>query len=458
MKRISIYPKSLRFILPFAHFVAGKKSSVYLKELEKSQWLSADKIRRIQWKRLKAMLHHAYQNVPFYRRRFRVNGLAPDDIKTPSDMLKLPILTREELRKAISNGEILAGNMNSNRFRRNSTGGSTGKPLVFYNDKIQFEYRWASTNRNLRWTGYNIGEKIIKVWSGTQYLARSATLKERVGNFTWRRKVLSAYRMDEPTMEKYAQVIKEYKPRLLVGYTSALYLLAKYMEKKGIDDVHVDAVIATAETLFSGYRSIIEDRFNSKVFNRYGSREFSTLAHECEKHFELHMNAENLFVEVIRDGEHVAPGESGEIIVTDFHNFCMPFIRYRIEDIGVPSDEKKCNCGRGLPLLKMVEGRVHNVLVTPDGRFIPGEFFPHLFKDLKGIKQFQVIQKVKDKLLIRIVKGEDYTQKEMDKALAVIKKYFGENMEILLEFMEEIPPPPSGKCHFTICSLPIKFS
>ena len=429
-----------------------------MKELEKSQWLGADEIRRMQWKRLKAMLRHAYQNVPLYHRRFRDSGLKPDDIKTASDMLKLPPLTREELREAISNGEILARNISSNRFRENRTGGSTGKPLVFYNDKVQLEYRWASTNRNMRWTGYDIGDKIIKLWSGAQYLDRSASLKERVGNYMWRRKVLSAYHMDESTMEKYVESIREYEPKLVVGYTSALYLLAKYMEKEGIDDVRVDAVIATAETLFPGYRTVIKDRFNSEVFNRYGSREFSTLAHECEEHSELHMNAENLFIEVVRNGEHAVAGEPGEILVTDLYNFCMPFIRYIIEDIAIPSDEEKCSCGRGLPLISTIKGRVHNLLVTPEGRYIPGEFFPHLFKDFKGVKQFQVIQEVKDKLLIRIVKGKDYTEDEIKKALAVTKDYFGEDMEILVEYMEEIPPSPSGKRHYTICKVPIKFS
>lgn len=458
MNKISIYPNSLRFILPFAHFIMGKKSSVYLKELEKSQWLSADEIRRIQWKRLKAMLHHAYQNVPLYHRRFRDSGLKPGDIKTASDMLKLPTLSREELKEAVSSGEILARNISSNRFRENRTGGSTGKPMVFYNDRIQLEYRWASTNRNLRWTGYDIGDKIIKLWSGAQYLDRSASLKERTGNRMWRRKILSAYHMDETTMEKYVESIKEYRPKLIVGYTSALYLLAKFMEKEGIDDVQVEAVIATAETLFPGYRAIIKDRFNAEVFNRYGSREFSTLAHECEGHCELHMNAENLFVEVVRSGEHATAGEPGEILVTDFYNFCVPFIRYRIEDLAIPSDEENCSCGRGLPLISTVQGRVHSLLVTTEGRYIPGEFFPHLFKDVKGVKQFQIVQEVKDKLLIRIVKGEDYAQKELEKALVIIKEYFGEDMEISLEYMEEIPPSPSGKRHYTLCRLPIKFS
>lgn len=458
MRKVSVYAKSLRFILPFAHFVKGKKSSVYLKELERSQWLSTDEVRRIQWKRLKGMLRHAYENVPLYHRQFRDSDLKPDDIKSASDMLRLPPLTREELRKAVSSGEILARNVGSNRIRENRTGGSTGKPLVFYNDKVQLEYRWASTNRNMRWTGYDIGDRIIKLWSGAQYLDRSASLKERVGNYTWRRKVLSAYHMDESTMEKYVETIKEYQPKLIVGYTSALYLLAKYMEKEGIDDVKVDAVIATAETLFPGYRTIIEDCFNAEVFNRYGSREFSTLAHECEEHSELHMNAENLFIEVVRNGEHAASGERGEILVTDLHNFCMPFIRYRIEDLAIPSDEEKCGCGRGLPLISTVKGRVHSLLVTTEGRYIPGEFFPHLFKDVKGVKQFQVIQEVKDKLLIRIVKGEDYVENETEKALAVTKDYFGENMEILVEHVEEIPPSPSGKRHYTVSQVPIEFT
>lgn len=454
---MKIYPRILRGLLPAAHFIEGKKSSAYFKELKKSQWLKKEEIMSLQWKRLLTMIRHAYTNVPFYHRRFKENNLTPEDINRPSDLLELPTISKDDVRHAMTSREICARNISPSRFRRNSTGGSTGRPLTFYNDKIQLEYRWASTNRNLEWTGCRIGDRIIKLWSDSQYLAGSAGLRARVGNFLWRRKVLSAYRMDVQQMEKYVATIKEYKPKLIVGYASALYLLARFMEKEGVKDVHADAVISTAETLFPAYRKVMEDRFNCRVFNRYGTREFSTLVHECEEHSELHVNAENLFVEVVKDNEHAAPGESGEIIVTDLHNYCMPFIRYRIEDIGVASDES-CSCNRGLPLLERVEGRVHDILIGEEGRFIPGEFFPHLFKDSRGIRQFQVIQERKDELLIRIVKTDYYQKEEMDKALAVVKQYFGENMVVRLESVEEIPLTKSGKFQYTICRLPIKFS
>jgi len=450
----SLYSKTLRSILPYVHSMTGKKSSRFLKELERSQWQGPEEIKRLQWKRLKAMLDHAYQNVPFYHRRFKESGLKPSDITIPSDMLKLPILTKGDIRRGLG-GDIRAKNLREDRFVRNSTGGSTGEPLVFFNDKIQMQYRWASTNRNLRWTSYNIGDKIVKIWSATQDLARSATLESRLGNFFWRRRVLSAYHMDKKTMEEYLEILEEYQPHLVVGYSSALVLLSKYMKHEGVEE-DVGAVISTAETLFPHHKDLIADRFNCEVFNRYGSREFSTLAHECEAHSDLHMNAENLFIEIVRDDEHVVSGELGEIIVTDLHNFCMPFIRYSIGDMGVAADGT-CSCGRGLPLIEKIEGRIHSVLVTESGKFVPGEFFPHLFKDAEGIKKFQVVQEKKRSLLIRMVKGEAYSQEEMDKMLKIVERYFGENTEIAVEFVDEIPESESGKYHFTISKVPLDF-
>jgi phenylacetate-CoA ligase len=451
---MGLYARTLRSTLPFMHFLLHREKSAYLKELEKSQWLSPNELRDLQWRRLKAMLSHAHQNVPFYHSRFEDAGLKPDDIKEPSDLTKLPVLTKDDVRTAVASREILARNIPSNRFKRNSSGGSTGKPLEYFNDKIQLEYRWASTNRNMEWTGYKIGDKYAQLWSDTQYLARSATLKERASRFAWRRKILSAYRMDKPTMEEYFRVIKAYKPKLIVGYASALYLFAKFIESQGLNEALTKAVISSAETLYPEHRKVMEHAFNCKIFNRYGAREFSTLAHECEQS-QLHTNAENLFTEIIEDGEHAALGESGEIIVTDLHNFCMPFIRYRIEDVGSLSDEK-CACGRGLPTMDKVEGRVHDVLVGEGGRYIPGEFFPHLFKDLKGIEQFQVVQEKAGELVINVVKVEGFDEKQMNEALAVVRKYFGQNIRIKLEFVQQIPLTKSGKLRYTICNVPIK--
>jgi phenylacetate-CoA ligase len=254
----------------------------------------------------------------------------------------------------------------------------------------------------------------------------------------------------------YANKLRSFNPVLLEGYAEAIYLFAKFLQENNIE-LHLPAVLTSAQTLFDHQRTVIEKQFDTRVFNRYGTREFSGIAHECEKHEGLHINAENLIVEIINNGQKVKPGEVGEIIITDLNNYVVPFIRYHVGDVAVQSG-KKCPCGRGLPVISRVEGRLQSVIVGANGNYIIGGFFPHLLKDYKSINQFQVFQPDHKSIVLRIVKGDEFISSELDKAINKIRQYVGEDMKIEIEYVESIPLSESGKQQHTISKVSVPFT
>ena len=140
------------------------------------------------------------------------------------------------------------------------------------------------------------------------------------------------------------------------------------------------SVISSAQMLPQHSRELIENNLNCKVYDKYGSREFSGIAYECNKHFGHHVVAENYIVEILKDKEPAKENEVGEIVITDLNNYCMPLIRYRIGDLAKSLGTKTCDCGRGLPLIGDIQGRVQSIIVGANGKYLPGTYFSHLFK------------------------------------------------------------------------------
>ena len=218
------------------------------------------------------------------------------------------------------------------------------------------------------------------------------------------------------------------------------------MIKEGIDKLEPIAVTTTAEALSAHQRNEIGNAFDCEVFDHYGAREHAVGSFECPEHAGYHYSGDNGILECVRNNERVSTGEEGAILVTDFTHFSMPFIRYEIGDVGIPSDEL-CSCGRGLPLIKSVVGRISDIVVTPQNKFISGSLLSHIFKNL-NVKEFFVLQETKKKFIIKIVQNENYSLNDSEYILNSFKKYIGPELDINLEFVESIPTTKAGKRHF----------
>lgn len=443
--------KSMRYsIFRLYQWVRGHTLFKELNNLEVSQWKSPSEIKQLQWAKLKKILECSYSHVPYYRDILDNLCLTPDDINSPEDFRKLPILTKEEIEKHVS--QMVSGEYNQNDLVKNSTGGSTGRTLHFYVDKKKSGVRGAVVFRGNRLAGLDIGEKHAYLWGS----AFDISLQNKFVNKIYSEMVgpilfLSSYNLSDENMFVYAKKIMTYKPKVIIGYSSPLYIFAKYIKESKIEGIHPTSIISSAEVLYDYQRELIENVFGCKIFNRYGCREFGAIAQECSEHSGMHINAEHVYVECLKEnGEPATLGEKGELIITDLDNYGMPFIRYKIGDLGVLSD-KKCNCGRGLPLLEKMEGRTFDIIVGTNGRYLGGTFWTLLLRTaVEGIKQFQVVQESKNEINIKIIVDEVFRQDSIDVLIAKLYEHCGEDMQVSFEIVDEIPLTKSGKFRFVI--------
>jgi len=453
---MKIYNKILRYgIYPVMEKLMGTHTLKTLAELEKSQWWSPKKLKKLQEKRLRALIRHAYTNVPYYHRIFKERQLKPEDIRTQEDLRRLPILRKEDIRNNFE--DMIAKNIERKNMEVQVTGGSTGVPLKFMRNKSALSYYRASCYRAYEWGGLDIfGDKWASLWGSPFDIRRRDDIKSKLYYWVLRQKILPMFAVSDETMFKYAEILKKFRPKMIRGFASTLYLFANFLERNDINYVTPNSVLSTAEYIPDYQKKYISEQFNCEVFDNYSSREFS-IGQDCKEHMGFHISVENVVLECIKnDGEPVV-SEPGRFIVTDLANYAMPLIRYENGDMGTLTDEM-CTCGRGLPLIKSLSGRTSELIITPDDRMLTGAFFPHLFKDvLDGIKEYQIIQEKKDKLKLKLIKTENYSEKHLKYVLGNIKKYTGEDMEIDVEFVDEIPLARSGKRRAIISKIKIKF-
>ena len=421
--------------------------------LEQTQWWSWPQIQALQMRKLSALLEHAYAHVPFYRRWFQEAGMIPGDVKSPADLGKLPILAKRDIQDHCN--DLLAVGVDRGQLQPNHTGGSTGQPLTFYQDANYRTWGAADLLRNYRMTGYRLGMRWAFLWGsdydGTVHRGWRGRLKDRVVyNTLW----INTFDLSTDTLLQAAQDLVRWQPQILVAYVSSATLLARLARECGIRDIAPLAMQTSAEVLTSDDRRLLGDTFGCQLFDRYGCREVGNIAHECDAHRGLHVLAENNLVELLdRSGRPVAPGEVGRIVVTNLNNFAMPFIRYEVGDMAVAAPSN-CTCGRGLPLLESVVGRCSDIISSPSGKLLHGEFFTHLFYKIPGVYQFRVAQETIEDLRIQISPGPDFDPSAACAFLVdAIRKHADPAFRVSFEMCDHLPPASSGKYRFTVSNI-----
>jgi phenylacetate-CoA ligase len=336
-------------LMPLHHWFITREAGKRYRELRDSQWLSPAEVRRLQETKLEKLMHHAYGHVPYYREVFDRAGLKPTDVKTIDDLQRLPLLEKSHVREHLY-FDLLSDNHRKKDIQKIATSGSTGEPFVCYVDRHQLEMRWAATLRGMEYTGWRFGDRQVRLWHQTIGMSKTQVMRERIDAFFHRRKFVPAYEMTEANLPQAIAGMEQHDPALIDGYAESLNLLARYLERNPSTGLRPRGVITSAQVLPPQSREAIEREFGCRVFDKYGAREFSGIAWECDAHSGHHVVAENYIVEILRDGRPAAPGELGEVVITDLNNYCMPFIRYRIGDLAVAMDPRdQCPCGRGLP-------------------------------------------------------------------------------------------------------------
>ncbi len=417
----------------------------YASEFARTQFLSADALEEYRFGLLRDQLLHAFRHIPFYRRRFEQIGVTPLDLKSVADLRLLPVLTKRDIQD--SGAEILADNVPASLREQNQTGGSTGTPLQFWVDRERFDSRRASTDRHNSWAGLEPGDWHAHLW-GSRFDVGTVTRP----HITWRQRLL--YRnlalntslISDEDLAAYVNLVRAVRPRVMLAYAQSAVMFARYCQSQGVKDIRFESMITTAEMLLPGQRTLLESVFGGEVFNRYGSREFSVIASECEAHAGMHINADSLIVEVepVPDME---PG-IGRVLVTDLRNRSMPLIRYAIGDFACPLETETCRCGRALPRIAEIQGRVTDFLVTGDDRRISGISLALLAGDMPEVRQMQFVQRDRQMIQLRIVPGEGYGIGTLVELRRRMEPYLRGTTELAIVAVDRIASEASGKFRY----------
>jgi phenylacetate-CoA ligase len=446
------YEQTFRRVLyPFYESGLRKRRTLsWLAEYERDQWLAPEQIAALQWTRLKQLLAHCYRDVPYYREQWRALGVTPDDIRSLDDYAKLPLLTRDDMR---THDEVLKADSHRDNLLYKATGGTTGEPVRLGYTRESNDRRQAAMWRGYAWAGSRMGRRTLYLWGAIGKHSRTQEIKDKLFNAAFGRRMLNSFHMSESNMADYAKAVDDYRPEILVGYVGALVRLAEWLVATGRRVHRPQAVLCCAETLHTFQREIIEQAFDCKAYNTYGCREVMLIAAECEHRNGLHINADHLLVELAKPEHGTLDPNTGEVVITDLSNYGMPLLRYVNGDMATAATTP-CPCGRGLPLLARVDGRVLDLIRTSDGHTLPGEFFPALMGTIGGVAGFQLVQRQLDRLDLTVARGKTFSDDTLAQIHREIRNVLGENIEINCQLVDEIPLTRSGKTRLTISELP----
>jgi phenylacetate-CoA ligase len=433
-------------LFPLHERFKGHDSVVVREQMEHAQWLPADQLAALQLSRLRELLVDVGANVPYYRDLFAFNGFDPAHITSLADLQHLPFLTKSVIR---SNTDALKHAKAQNLARYN-TGGSSGEPLIFFIGKKRVSHDVAAKWRATRWWGVDIGDPEIVVWGSPIELGKQDRIKHFRDKLL-RTQLLPAFEMSEAKVDQFIATIRSVRPKMLFGYPSALSHIARHAQKRGVvlDDLGLKVAFVTSERLYDDQRAVISRVFGCPVANGYGGRDAGFIAHECPAGG-MHITADDLIVEIINDaGEVQPPGVAGEIVVTHLGTNDFPFIRYRTGDIGV-LDTKICACGRGLPLLKEIQGRSTDFVVAANGTVMHGLSLVYILRDLPGMQSFKVVQESLELTRVMLVVDATFSLESERLIVDGFKKRLGTAVQIKVEYVGSIPAEKSGKFRYII--------
>jgi phenylacetate-CoA ligase len=405
--------------------------------------LPRDEIVARQDARLADLLRHARTSVPFYR-----NRLPPPEKIVASNaralLAELPIIRREDIQR------------DPQSFRApevpavvDATGGSSGTPLRFCVDRATQRAREASLYWADSLAGWRYGERIAMLWGSDKdvktasQIAR-AKLRWWVDNRRW----YNAFNMGPEEMDQFHRDMMRFRPHIVVAYASSMEIFARHLEARGNKPSYpLKSIICSAEMLTPAARDVIERVFCRPVHNRYGNREFGAIAAECEEHDGMHINENDMIVEIESSQPESIPGA---VIVTYLNNRAMPFIRYDTGDLARMADARECSCGRSTSRMQAIVGRASDTIRTKSGRLIHGEFFTHLLYTARRVREFQFVQDRIDAYRLLLVSDVREDETFEARLRQDILEAVGIDSQLKIEYVDKIEPLPSGKRKFTI--------
>ena len=392
-------------------------------------------IAAFQKARLEKLIQHAYQTTPYYRELLKTRS---------ANISHIPPLEKQDVREHLE--RLCSEAFTPGQRIKNATGGSTGTPLTFYQDRYYWNQRNLSVYYFDRWAGWDLGEPQLIIWGTPADMRGDAHWKHRFNTF-WRNQYwLNGFHLTDETMHTVFEKMNRCHPQTILAYPSSLYQFAKFVSDNGLRPRWgLKGIISSAEMLHRHYRDLAGAVFDAKIFNRYGGREVGLIAMECAEG-RMHINCRDLYLEIDSPDPYAQPGD---ILITQLNNYAMPFIRYRIGDIGLLSDET-CPCGNDLPILADLLGRSTATFRTRTGTLIHGGYFTQQFYGVEGVSQFQLIQETLERCVLKLVIDKQWQEATRYRLVQKIQEALGADVVVGIEFVDKIPLPASGKREFTI--------
>jgi len=444
----SLYTKFVSgYLFPLHEQLKSHRSVAIRQSLEQSQWLTTDEILTEQSQRLHRFITEVYHNVPYYQTMFDSLNLKPEDIKTVADLSKLPFITKPLISENFD--QIIS--TKAGKMIKGCTAGSSGTPLSFLLGMERVSHDVAQKWRATRWWGVDIGDKEQVVWGSPIEVGAQDRVRQ-IRDLMFRTQLLPAFDLTPEKIQQFLEQIQSYRPKMLFGYPSVYEVLAKYAVTHGIvlDNLGIKAVFVTSELLYPQQRQLIEKVFGCQVANGYGGRDSGFIAHQCPEGG-MHISAEDIVVEIVDpDGNAVANGNSGQVVVTHLGAGDFPLIRYRTGDVAKISCSS-CPCGRGLPMLEDIHGRTTDFVLALDGRLMHGAALTYAMRELEDIVNYKIIQHSKELTQVLLVtKSGELSLAIVDEIRTQFQQRLGQDVAIEIELREEIPAEKSGKYRFLV--------
>lgn len=431
-----------------ALYLSGSRIPYYLKEIEYVSRMPREEIEHYQKKKLTQLLLHAYEKVPYYHKILPDSGVIQGNSVHLENFQDIPFLTKEIIRKEGKN--LYSSDHATRKSYKNTSGGSTGEPVRFLQDKDYSEWNTATKLYFNQILGKHIGDREIKFWgSDRDILDGTIGIKNKLSNFMFNRYFINSYRLTPKKLETIVNECDRIRPLVLWSYLDSAYELARYIEKHNRALLFSPkGIIVTTAPLSEKMRSYLEITLKTRVYNQYGTREVGAIACECLQKEGLHVFDFFQYLEII----NLEKSDDGIVVVTNLRNYSMPLIRYQIGDTA-KLKSGFCSCGQKTHMIQNVTGRIMDHFILEDGTLIGGMYFSHLFFYKPWIKKYQVIQKEYTTVLCKIVPEGEVRTSDMADIKEKIRLLMGNSCDVIFDIVDDIEPTRSGKHRYVICEI-----
>jgi phenylacetate-CoA ligase len=418
-----------KIIIPSAYLSKGDLRFIYYSKYKKHLKMSKKQVKKYQSSRLKSLIRHAYNTVPYYRRLFDERRLTPKDIKSSEDLKKIPILTKDNIR---DNLEDLKSKKKYKLYEATS-GGSTGNRVFLYQDKRYKEMGMAAVLRDFYSAGINPGDKVAWIWGSP---LENENLKHKfLHKALWsinRRIIFDTFSYTDEKLETWLKNdLNEFRPDAIYGYAHSIYEVAKFAKEKKIELPKIKVIVCSAQKL--EHRDFIESVFKCPVIDQYGCREVPTIAIE-DKNRVMHSSDDFVIVEVERDGR---------ILLTPLESYGMPLLRYAVGDYGVKKENKKDN--HPFETFSISIGRTTEILRKKTGEKVyPGKINLKMAEEKLDVGEFQLIQESYERVTLNVVRNKITRKEDVEKLKRIIKNTLGTKI-IKVNYVARFPVEKSGK-------------